>query len=135
MDTIDICVEIVREKFPNVVGIWLFGSTASETQSTDSDIDLSVLGQQKIDSVALWQCAQQIATRLDKEIDLIDLLEASTVLRAQIIQSGRLIYCGDKFKCDLFETETLTDYLRFADERKEILEDIKIRGRVLGNNG
>jgi hypothetical protein len=43
--------------------------------------------------------------------------------------------CSDKFKCDLFETEALTDYLRFADERKEILEDIKSRGKVLGNNG
>ena len=135
MNIIDTCVETIKEKFPNVTGIWLFGSIASETGSANSDIDLAVLLQQKADNVELWQCAQQIATQAGKDVDLIDLLDASTVLRAQIIQDGKRIYCSDKFRCDLFETDTLSDYLRFADERREILEDIKSRGKVLGNNG
>jgi hypothetical protein len=56
-------------------------------------------------------------------------------IRAQVMQNGKLIYSADKFKCDLFETEALTDYLRFNEERKEILEDIKSRGTVFGNHG
>ncbi len=133
MNFINLSIEIIKEGFPNVVGIWLFGSVAAQTASANSDIDLAVLLPQKANSIELWKCAQKIASKLGKEVDLIDLLEASTVLRSQIMQEGSNIFCADKFKCDLFETESLTDYLRFSEERKEVLEAIKSRGTVLGD--
>ncbi len=135
MDVIDICISTLKEEFPSITGIWLFGSTAAGDNSVTSDIDLAVLLPEKADQVKLWQCAQSIASAIDRDVDLIDLIEASTVFRAQVMQNGKLVYHSDKFKCDLFETEALADYLRLNEERKEILEDIKSRGTVFGNNG
>jgi predicted nucleotidyltransferase len=51
VNIIDIGVETIKEKFPAVAGVWLFGSIASGTGCADSDIDLAVLLQQKADSV------------------------------------------------------------------------------------
>jgi uncharacterized protein len=135
MDIIEICRETIKDDFPEVIGVWLFGSFARhESLTAESDIDLAVLLPQKADALRLWQCAQRIASKMvTREVDLIDLIDASTVLRAQIMQDGKLIYCADKYKCDLFETEALTDYLRFSEERKDLLEDIRMRGKVLGN--
>lgn len=135
MDAIENSADIIRKEFPDVAGIWLFGSAASGLESVESDIDLAVLPANKADKVKLWQCAQSIASKVGKEIDLIDLLDASTVLRAQVMQDGKLIYCADKLLCDRFETEALTDYLRFDEGRKELLEDIKSRGKVFDQDG
>ncbi|MBI4534302.1 MAG: nucleotidyltransferase domain-containing protein [Candidatus Melainabacteria bacterium] len=121
--------------FPDVAGIWLFGSRESGMQSPDSDIDLAVLPSCTLDRIKLWECAQSIGSKIGKNVDLIDLLEASTVLRAQIINTGKRIYCSDRLKCDLFETETLADYVRFTEERRELLEDIKSRRKVFGEHG
>jgi predicted nucleotidyltransferase len=135
MNIIDICADTITREFPNVAGIWLFGSNASGTDSVASDIDMAILFPERVDKIKLWQCAELIASRVNKDIDLIDLSEASTVLRAQVMQDGKRVYCADKSKCDIFETEALTDYLRFNDERKELLADIKARGKVLSDDG
>ena len=135
MNVVDTSVTKIKEQFPDVYGIWLFGSSASQTTTAESDVDLGVLLPQRADSIKLWQCAQSIAAAVNKEIDLVDLLEASTVMRAQIMREGKRVFCADKFKSEMFETEALTDYLRFNEERKEVLGSIKYRGKVLGNNG
>ena len=132
---INTCINQIKEEFPDTIGIWLFGSMAFETASATSDIDLAVLLPKKINNIRLWQCSQSLASKVNLEIDLIDLLEASTVMRSQIMREGKRIFCTDEFKCNLFETEALTDYLRFNEERQELLTDIKTRGKVFGNNG
>ena len=133
MDIIETCIATIKEVFPSATGIWLFGSMASGDSTQTSDIDLAILLSEKADSVKLWQCSQQIASQLDADVDLVDLLEASTVFRAQIMQKGKLVYHADKFRCDMFETEALSNYVRFNEERKELLGEIKSRGKVFGN--
>jgi uncharacterized protein len=135
MDIIDTCIATIKEEFPSAAGVWLFGSTASGDRTNASDIDLAILLSQKADSVKLWQCSQHIASQIHKDVDLVDLLEASTVFRAQIVQKGKLIYCADKFKCDMFEIQVLSSYLLLNEERKELMDDIKSRGQVFGNHG
>jgi predicted nucleotidyltransferase len=135
MELVDACLDTIKREFPDVTGVWLFGSTAIGESHASSDIDLAILSPRKIDSVRLWQCAQRIATLLYKDVDLVDLLDASTVMRAQVVQNGKLIFCSDRFTCDLFETHALTDYLRFSEERKALIADIKARGKVLGEHG
>lgn len=104
-------------------------------EGPDSDIDVAVLPCSKLDKIKLWHCSQSIASKCNKNVDLIDLLDASTVLRAQILNTGKRVFCSDQLRCDLFETEALADYLRFKDERKELLEDIESRKKVFGENG
>lgn len=133
MDIRQVGSATIKTTFPDVVGIWLFGSTDSSMETQESDIDLAVLtASNKLDKIKLWQCAQSIAGQVGRNVDLIDLLDASTVLRAQIMNTGKQIYCCDQMRCNLFETEALADYLRFADERRELLEDITSRRKIFG---
>ncbi len=133
MDILEVCVSAIKEKFPDVVGIWLFGSTATGSDVAGSDVDLAILSNGNIERVELWHVAQLIARKIGKDIDIVDLLPASTVLRAQVVRNGQRIYCADKLKCDTFETEALTDYLRFSEQRHELLKDIESRGKVFGD--
>ena len=75
--------------------IYLFGSYASGKVRDDSDLDLAFLTQEKIDDYQRFLTAQNLASRLNIEVDLIDLSKASTVFKVQIIQ-GKLLYAKNK---------------------------------------
>jgi ribosomal protein RSM22 (predicted rRNA methylase) len=71
-----------------------------------------------------------LASKLNIDVDLVDLKKASTVFRAQIIQ-GELLYAEDKKQQQEFEMLTLKKYARLNEERKEIIDKIE-RGAADG---
>ncbi|MCK4608528.1 MAG: nucleotidyltransferase domain-containing protein [Gammaproteobacteria bacterium] len=97
---------------------------------TQSDIDIAIFRAGKTDKVVLWKLAQKIAVAISKDVDLIDLNAASTILRFQIINEGRRVYCNDNFKADFFENMIDSDYLDFSQRRAGLIKDIKARGRI-----
>jgi predicted nucleotidyltransferase len=126
-----IAKEEIHKIYPKVKGIYVFGSFASRTETKDSDLDIAILLDKPAESTVLWNLAQNIAYRIHREVDLIDLFTASTVLRFQIITTAKRIEESDFKACDLFEDLSFSMYIRFNEERKGILEDIKKTGRIL----
>lgn len=104
--------------------IYLFGSYAKGKERPDSDLDLAFLRSKEIDDYQRFLTAQKLASKLNIEVDLIDLKKASTVFKAQIIQ-GKLLYAKDKQQQQEFEMLTLKKYARLNEERKEIIDKIK----------
>ena len=98
--------------------IYLFGSYARGKERPDSDLDLAFLSSKEIDDYQLFLTAQKLASKLNTEVDLIDLKKASTVFKVQIIQ-GRLLYAKDKKQKQEFEMLTLKKYARLNEERKK----------------
>lgn len=66
------------------------------------------------------------------DVDLVDLRSASTVMRVQVIASGRVLHERSAFERDAFEAAALGAYARLNDARRGILEDVQRRGRVYG---
>jgi uncharacterized protein len=123
----------IVEIFPNrIKGIYLFGSRASGIAKSESDWDIAILPDKPIAAQKIFEASQAIGIDLVADVDLIDLQAASIVLRFEIIGTGERIYTGDEPFCGKFEMTTLSMYQRFNDERKEILEAIKQRGKIYG---
>lgn len=95
-------------------------------------MDLAILPRKPLDSFKIWKLAQELSILLHHEVDLIDLLKASTVMRMQVISKGICLYAGNKIKREVFEAYVYSAYARLNEERKGIIEDIKKRGRVYG---
>ncbi len=112
--------------------IILFGSQAKGTFREDSDIDIAFLSEKECSSYELFMVAQQLASELGREVDLVDLKKASTVFKAQIVGTGTVIYCLDESKRILFQMRTFKDYALLNEERAEILNKIRQRGTVYG---
>lgn len=74
--------------------------------------------------------AQELAAKLNREIDLIDLNKASTVFQAQIVQTGKTIYCRDERKKEEFELKALKMYVKLNEERSEIIKKIDESGTI-----
>lgn len=125
-------IALITAALPDVLAIYLFGTHASDFERSDSDIDVAVLGSRPLDSVMVWELSQQLATKLKREVDLVDLATASTVLKAQIVVHGERIWCGAVAHCEQYEVYVLSAYARLNEERKYILDDVLSRGSVYG---
>jgi uncharacterized protein len=118
------------QALPDLVAVYLFGSLATGSGRRDSDIDLAVLCAGRIEAVALWNLAQELASLAARDVDLIDLRAASTVMRARIVAEGRLLRCTDETARAEFEDHAYSAYARFNEERRDILRSIQERGYI-----
>ena len=75
----------------------VFGSYAKGCGRGDSDIDIAFYCEGESPSrYETFLLAQELASQLKMEVDLVDLKQASTVFQAQIYSTGRVIYCKDE---------------------------------------
>jgi predicted nucleotidyltransferase len=129
---LDAIVDTLRHHIPGCVAIYLFGSHASGTARPDSDVDLAVLAPAPLGDEERWHLAQTLAVALGRDVDLVDLRRASSVMRVQVLESGKLLFESDSTQRQEFEAIALSDYARLNEERQGILADIRARGSVYG---
>lgn len=125
-------VEKIRAEIPDIIAIYVFGSTAAGQSGPNSDLDLAILRNMEISAHRLWSLAQLLAVTAGRDVDLLDLQSASTVMRAQVVSKGNRLYCDNAVACGEFEDRVYAEYARLNEERRYILEDINVRGRVYG---
>jgi uncharacterized protein len=118
---IEIIIKFLKEKLAPAF-IWLFGSGAKGTLNPESDIDLAFFSDARLDSYQIFMIAQELAGLIGREVDLIDLHKASTVMKAQIVGQGRLIHEQDPLKRMNFAMMAFKEYALLNEERQAILE-------------
>lgn len=128
----DALLDRLRREFPVLISIYRFGSFGTEYERTESDLDLALYAGNPLPAVSLWYLAQELATDMGRDVDLVDLAVASTVMRAQVIHEGERVYCADEVACETFEDYAYSSYARLNEERRYILEDVLRRGSVHG---
>jgi uncharacterized protein len=110
----------------------LFGSVAQLRQRKDSDIDIAFLSDQSWHPYEIFMVAQELAVKLDRDVDLINLSTTSTVFQAQIVYTGEILFCNDLERWDLFAIKVFKMFTRLNEERKVILDSIAESGTIYG---
>jgi hypothetical protein len=77
-----------------------------------------------------WNIAAEMAKIANRDVDVIDLRNATTVLQFQVINEGKRLWVGNAVLADQFETFVCSSYQRLNEERKDQIADIKKRGSV-----
>ena len=105
---------------------YLFGSFASGRAGEHSDLDLAILPFEPVSDETIWSWGQALAVELGRDVDLINLMNCSTVLRYQVVTEGKLLLDiqGDAAG---FETETYRMYQDLQLERHDNLNAFKQR--------
>ena len=112
--------ELLASRLNTLEVVIVFGSYADGSASESSDLDIAILTNRPIDPVSRWDLQNELAQLVGMDVDLVDLRTASTVLKMQIADKGRLIWGGeDSF--EKFAVNTMTMYQHLQQERKEIL--------------
>ena len=128
-------IGFLSEHLPALKGVYLFGSRAEGRARPDSDIDIAFLAEWGHSPTAMqrWEWAGELSGLINIEkVDLVDLQEASTDFRFVIVSTDQRIYCNDRTYCDTFDMIAYSMYQRLELERREIIEEVKKRGRIYG---
>ncbi len=128
--------ELVRDQLiahaPGLLCAYLFGSAARGELRTSSDLDVAVLGTVRLDDETRWQLQERLAANLGRNVDLVDLRSASTVMQMQVVSGGRVILDHDAGARRHFEGLVYAAYARLNEERRPVLEAIEKSGSVYG---
>lgn len=115
-------VQAVQNLLPEVRLVYLFGSQTDGSATLTSDIDVAVLLEKKLDPVARFDLEQTLAIEFSQDVDLVDLLTASTVLQNQVIMKGELLF-GSEDEQTKFEMQVMSMYQHLNEERADILQE------------
>ena len=125
-------VRIIHDTIPDAVAVYRFGSTVAGPTHAASDVDLAVLAPRALDPLQRFDLQERLAHALRRNVDLVDLRAASTVMRMQVIARGAVLAVLDAAEQERFETYTYSAYARLNEERKAILEQIERDKTVYG---
>lgn len=117
----------IRNKIMDRIKPWLiiiFGSAAQGRLTARSDIDIAFLSEQNIDPFEVFQLAQEISAELSRDVDLVDLSQASTVFQAIVFSTGQVLYCSDPARRQKLHALTLKKYARLNEERQVVLKKL-----------
>jgi predicted nucleotidyltransferase len=112
-----------------IAALYQFGSTVAGRARPDSDVDLAFLGPPGLDPVQVFAASGAIATLLDRDVDLVDLEQATTVMRVQVVGPGQRLHTGDPVRVAEFEMYALSDFARLEEERRPVIEAFLARYR------
>lgn len=87
----------------------------------------------KLAPLAAWDLAQALSVLAGRDVDLIDLRAASTVMQYQIITTGRRLW-GKNARAALYESAILSQKTDLDTARAGLLMDIQKEGTVYGRN-
>lgn len=125
-------ISIILDYYPDVQGIYRFGTSGTAYEREDSDVDLALLlppdHARKAGHLAMSECAKALARALRRHVDLVNARLVSTSLRVEII-FGEMIYCADQYAVDEFEMLTLSYYQKLNQERADIVAEGLRSGR------
>jgi predicted nucleotidyltransferase len=122
----------VRTALPDLRWLAVFGSTARGDATRDSDVDVAVLAGAPIATERLRALRSDLEIALGRDVHLIDLRNASTVLRSQVVADAEVLFASGDSDSEQFLDFVLSDYARLNEERRDILRDVRERGSVLG---
>ena len=125
-------VRVLLEAVPELRMIVLYGSHARGDATPASDVDVAILAPTKLDPERVHATRETLELALGRDVHLIDLLRASTVLRHEITRHGVVLHDDGSHDVQQFLDFVLRDYVRLDEERSGILQDIRERGRVHG---
>ena len=124
-------IEYIRQSVPSLTALYRFGSQAKGTARRDSDMDLAVLARDPIPNLRRVELAMELAVQLHRDVGLVDLRTASTVMRMQVLSTGTCLEdTQDESARREFKMYAYSDDARLNEERKGILDDIRAHGSV-----
>lgn len=126
-------IQTILAHYPQAQAIYLFGSYGTSDEWPDSDVDIALLlppEQAKAEkSLLLSQCRFDLEDVLQKEVDLLNARQVSTVFQKEII-GGDCIYNADPYAVAEFEMLVISYYQKLNEERRDILAEFQRTGRA-----
>lgn len=112
--------------------IYLFGSFAKGEGREDSDIDLAIHIDNTLEPYNLFIVANHLSFEMKRDVQVVNLMDISTVFAAQIVGTKEVLYCEDETLMMNYDIRIFKEYAKLNEERKVVLDAIKKDGKIYG---
>ena len=103
--------------------IGLFGSILNDGfEQTRSDIDIVFISKHEISNIKRWEVQEQLASKLNIDIDLVDLKKSDDVIAFEALSKGKEIFKNGSRELEIFLDNIYINYIQLNEDRKEIME-------------
>ena len=126
-------ISFLKGKIDDLQAIYVYGSAVSDVFSEKSDLDVAIKARSVLDKVKRWDYQEDLAILMGRDVDLLDMDQASLVMKYEVLTTGDRIYCQAVSEIEKYETVIYSRYLEFNEIRKPIIEAAVQRGRVYGD--
>jgi len=130
---IDAIKDAVLQHYPSTQAIYLFGSYQTEDEWPDSDVDVALLlspgESRKAGSLMMSELHAALGSMLGRDVDIVNLRRAPTVLQKEVVMADRRIYTADRYSAEEFEMLTMSFYQKLNEERAGIIQSALNDGR------
>jgi uncharacterized protein len=123
----------LHKSISNLQAVYLYGSFLSAGFSDKSDLDVAMKAENRLDNKIRWRIQEDLAGICGRDVDLLDMSQASLVMQFEVISTGERIYSVAENTIAHYETLVYSRYLDFNQVRKPIIDDIIERGSVYGS--
>lgn len=123
---IDQLIRDVLEAYPVITLAVLFGSVAKGTAGSESDLDLAVYAARAVTAEEKMRLIEDLALRIGRPVDLVDLRTAGLPVMEQIFSKGRRILGSNSLYAMLL-TRYQIDSADFMPIRRRVLEERRKR--------
>lgn len=120
--TIDDQIRGVFKDFPKVKLVILFGSVATSSAHTQSDLDVAVLARQPLMAEEKMRIIEALALEMGRPVDLIDLFATPEPITGQVIKHGRRVLGGNSDFAELLSRH-LVEMVDFVPIQERILSE------------
>jgi uncharacterized protein len=125
-------VSRLRDQFPELILVVLFGSEARGDATPESDVDVAILAGRPLPRQRVAETRSDLEVAIGRDVHLIDLRTAETTLQHLVVQTGETLYAAANREAEAFLDFVLRDYVRLSEARAGILADVRSRGRIHG---
>lgn len=101
--------EILIE-YNNIIFAYIFGSFAEDKIRKDSDIDIAIYLDKKIDLETFLEIKMNLTEACKREVDLIILNDATPLLKYEIYKNSILLFTRDEVSETNYKVKTLFEY-------------------------
>ena len=109
MDIIKKCKSILME-YEDIIFAYIFGSYVQGKMRADSDIDIAIYLENKMDIETYLEIKMHLSDACKREVDLIVLNDAISLLKYQIYKNNILLFTRDKTIETRYKVKTLFEY-------------------------
>jgi predicted nucleotidyltransferase len=106
----------------DLIAIYLYGSIITSQFNDQSDIDISVISENDVDPLALYEISAGLSVLLKRDIHLIDFVKANEVLKIEILKNKTILFDKDEEKRLYHEMNALTAYQKLNEEREVVIK-------------
>lgn len=95
---------------PEVRFAFLFGSSVSRGADLARDVDVAVVFARTLTLLEQGAIANQLERVVEREVDLVDLDAASTLLRWEVVRTGIVLFAQDRAELVAFRARVPLEY-------------------------